>query len=47
MQPYCYKAKGLLRAYKDAVGDLVLHGPAAHAKVIEYVVDLISQEQPS
>lgn len=44
MQPYCPKTKGLLKAYNDCIGKLVLHGPPAHAQVIEYVNDLISQE---
>ena len=42
MEPYCHKTKGLLHAYNECIGKIMLHGPSAHAKVIEYVVDLIS-----
>jgi hypothetical protein len=43
-KPHCHRTKGILKAYNDAIKVIKLHGPAAHAPVIEYVVDLISQE---
>ena len=45
--PSCPRVKGLLKTYRKGIQQIVLHGPAAHAPVVKYVVDLISLQEPS
>jgi hypothetical protein len=42
-----YKTKGILKAYRQNLRKLKMHGPAAHAPCLKHVVDIVASGEPT